>query len=87
MLGLDGGSDQIMVAVESSSTTTLQGQVTNAAGLRRKNIVIPTRNNLGSSFQFFTVFKSTIQQVRYCIVSEDLCSLGINVVKMLCPKE
>ncbi|KAL1928654.1 hypothetical protein VTP01DRAFT_2440 [Rhizomucor pusillus] len=63
-LDLDHSSGQIMVVAENSSTTTLQVQVTNAAGLRRNSIAIPTRINLSSLFQLFMVVKSTIQQNR-----------------------
>ncbi|KAL1926695.1 hypothetical protein VTP01DRAFT_5590 [Rhizomucor pusillus] len=64
--------DRIMAVVEISSTTTLQVQMTNDAGLRRNNMAIPTRNNLSSLFQLFLVFKSTTQQIRHCIVRDNI---------------
>lgn len=56
-----------MVVAESSITTTLQVQVTNTAGIRRKSVIIPVRNKLSSLLRLFTVQTSAANARPRCI--------------------
>lgn len=56
-----------MVVAKSSITTTLQVQVTNTAGIRRKSVIIPVRNKLSSLLRLFTVQTSAANARPRCI--------------------